>query len=94
MTWDENWSDADRPDLSEISQYNFFTNSRGKKIFTFYIAWFVIVALALKFVGTTGTIFLDIPVLIWITLIANLLSIAVLLFWVYIPERRRTTGTN
>ena len=89
MAWNEEWLNADRPKASEITDYVFFRESSARKIFGFYAVWFVVVAISLQFVGTSGVIFLDIPVLIWITLLANISSIGILYFWVYIPERRK-----
>jgi len=89
MAWDEGWLNSDRPSVSELPEYAFLPNSRAKRIFGFYAVWFVLTAVLLQFVGTTETVILDIPVLVWITLIVNVSSILVLYFWVYRPETRR-----
>jgi hypothetical protein len=89
MVWDEDWPHSDRPEASELPEYPFFPDRRSKIIFGFYATWFVVTGILLQFVGTTGTVILDIPVLIWITLVVNISSILVLYFVVHTPEQRR-----
>ncbi len=77
MNWNEDWLKADRPPASEHSKrYTIWPTGTGRLAFTYFIVITVLDYLALTVLGGRPIVLAGMPLLIWITLIFALLTIA------------------
>ena len=82
MNWNEDWLKANRPPASEHPQkYTFIPSGPGRVVFIYFAALIVLDYLALTFLGRLPVVIAGMPLLIWITVVFAVLTIAGILFF-------------
>jgi hypothetical protein len=77
MKWNEDWLKANRPPASEHpKRYTFWPRGRGRLIFGYFIFITLLDYIVLTVFGGRPTLIAGMPLLIWITVIFALLTIA------------------
>ncbi len=77
MKWNEDWRKANRPPASQhTKKYTFWPQGRGRLIFGYFIFITLLDYVVLTLFGGRPTLIAGMPLLIWITLIFAVLTIA------------------
>jgi hypothetical protein len=77
MKWNEDWLKANRPPASQhTKKYTFWPQGRGRLIFGYFILITVLDYVVLTLFGGRPTLIAGMPLLIWITVIFAVLTIA------------------
>ena len=77
MKWNEDWLKANRPPASEhTKKYTFWPQGRGRLIFGYFIFITLLDFVVLTLFGERPTLIAGMPLLIWITVIFAVLTIA------------------